>query len=245
MRPTSSRFLLAMMVTCVLHASTMTFSSCTAGTTTDSPCPSDVNLITGLSGPNYFVAAFAATGPGTGLPGTSVIAEAAAVYTGGAPPPLPALSAGAQASENDTYYTTGPTRLGFIQFDMDSGASSSHGGLGDVVLTDGVHSYGPGSGTHVGGCAESCHSIGTLPFDLGTEFQVLESASAGASLTPSSGVPDSVQGGFATVTFTLLEADGTTPVPFSVVPEPSSWALSVLGFGLGCVLWWSRRRWTL
>ena len=227
------RFLLAMMTSSALYATSVTFTSCTAGTTTLSPCPGNITLTTGLYGPNYFVSAFAATGPATGQSGFSALAETTASYTGPPPPPLPPLSAAATASDDVVAFTTGPSRLGLIDLTMLRGPITSNGGSADVSITDGVHTYFPVC------AAVFCTYRATLPFDLGTRFQFMVSAGAGSSVTYSpSGPSGSGSGGLADLTFTLLEPDGKTTVPYYVVPEPSTFSLLFLVLAGGAFLLW-------
>lgn len=214
------------MASSAVYATSTTFTSCTVGTMIVRPCPGNFLLTTGLSGPNYFASAFAATGPDTGQR-FAALAEATAFYTGPlSRPPLLAISATAEASDDITGYTRGPSRAGFIDLTMSEGASTPYGGFGSVSITDGVHTYVPVC-THP---VIFCLYNATLPFDLGTKFQILESASATTSITPSFGFFGSGEGGLATLNFTLLASDGTTSVPFSVVPEPSTCSLLLLGF---------------
>lgn len=240
------RLLMAMMVaSSALYGTSMTLSSCTAGITTLSPCPGNFSLTTGLSGPNYFVSAIAAAsdstapppdalfGPPPPVPGGRTLFAIAGVsgsYSGGPPPPLPPLSAHADASASITAVTEGPPRTGFIQFGLD--ITSTHDDLGtNISMTDGIHSYGPGSGAPPFGCHfVSCFYTATLPFDLGTEFQVSASVMAGGSLSPQSGRLGFGQDGDAALSFRLLEPDGKTPVSFFVVPEPSTRVLLFIAF---------------
>jgi hypothetical protein len=169
------------------------------------------------------------------LSGISAYATASVTYTGSPPPPLPPLSASANATDTTNYYTTGPSRPGFIEFTLEAFILSSHGGVGDVDITDGVHTYNAGAGAPPGKCGvEGCSLYtATLPFDLGTGFQISAFAGGSASVTPSSPTLGSAQGGQASVTsFRLFEANGTTPVPFSAVPEPSNWGLLIISISL-------------
>lgn len=156
----------------------------------------------------------------------------AAVYSSG---PSPELSAIAHAKASNVFYSGGPSRLGFIQFDVE--ASHLHGGISNALLTDGTHQYGYNSEF----CGfEGCQQTETVPFNLGSEFQISTSADVEESLEPSPfGDPHGSDD--AIVVFRLLEADGTTPVPFSATPEPSSWGLLLFGLAIGMCLM-SRRR---
>jgi hypothetical protein len=163
------------------------------------------------------------------------IGEAAATYMGEPPPPFPSLlAAKGDASAGIVANTVGPARLGFIEFSMST--STTHDDLGmNISITDGVHSYGIGTGAPPGGCFfGGCRYTATLPFDLGTDFRVLVSADAGVSITPpTSGGPEGAgREALGALSFELLDASGSK-VPFSLVPEPSSLALLWLGFGGG------------
>ena len=246
------RFLLAMLVaSSALHASSFAFSSCTAGTTTVSPCPDDFTLTSGLSGPNYFVSAFAGTSefiaaPDAIVPGSpggqelSAVANAAAEED--APPDI-TLSATANASDSVTYSTNGPSRSGFIQFAVALGYLHQDApGAASALLTDGVHQYSYSGGGGIYGSTpplhcfiEDCEYEATVPFDLGSEFQVSVSANAAVAV---SSAPGSSRGhdDDSQVVFRLLESDGATPVPFSVTPEPSTWGLLLCGLAIGACL---------
>lgn len=230
-------------VASTLHAASTVFSSCTAGSITVSPCPSDQNLDTGLTGPDYFVGAYAAvtefnatnlqnfggTPPITGGHDLDAVANAASVVTDTSAPPL---SATAQASDTETYVSAGPVRSGIIEFDIGLGyLHEDIGGSATVTITDGTHTYsyiggggihGSTSPVHCG--TEDCEYTATVPFELGTTFQVSVATGAGAG-------PGSSQGGHdgeAQLVFNIFDANGA-PVPFALAPEPSTWALFSLG----------------
>jgi hypothetical protein len=105
------------------------------------------------------------------------------------------------------------------------------------MLTDGVNDYSFIGGGGINGpitpidCApEDCLYVGRLPFQLGSQFAA--SASVLAFANTQSG---SSQSG---VNFSLLEADGTTPVAFFATPEPFPGGLQIVGLSLiGCALW--------
>ncbi|MFL6446667.1 MAG: PEP-CTERM sorting domain-containing protein [Bryobacteraceae bacterium] len=74
------------------------------------------------------------------------------------------------------------------------------------------------------------HAIGMVPFMLGQSFTFIDSVQAAASA--SGGNPHGGSG-ITSFGFKLFEADGTTPVILSEVPEPQSLVLlgaSLLGF---------------
>jgi hypothetical protein len=137
----------------------------------------------------------------------------------------PPLSAGATSSASIVAFTEGLPQVGSIQFGVETGTSHDDFGA-SLVITDGVHYYdlfgsAPSGACNIGGC----RYVVTLPFDLGTDFQVLVGASAAASISSPGG---SGQQAASTVSFNLFDARGD-PVAFSLVPEPPTWLLSVLG----------------
>lgn len=135
----------------------------------------------------------------------------------------------AVASAGLTFVSAGPSRSGLLQLEIE--LFHQHEGRSEVNLTDGVHDY-KWSCTGAPGC-DTNHPFdfaGTLPFMLGTKFQVDISTSSEA------GGPHHGGSGGALL-FQLLDAD-TNTVPFSVTsepltPEPSTWGLLVLGLGAG------------
>lgn len=130
-----------------------------------------------------------------------------------------------------TFVSAGPSRSGLIQVEIE--LYHQHAGSSEVSVTDGVHDYkwvcsgAPGCDTnHPWDVAE------TFPFTLGTKFRVDTS-----SITEAGGPYHGGSG--AALSFGLLGADGTA-VPFSVTsepltPEPSTWALLLLGLGSGAI----------
>jgi hypothetical protein len=103
------RFLLLVILgSPALYATSFTFTSCTGGTTTLNPCPGH----SGFIGPNFWLVADAAAPFPIYAPGVSAYVGAGAGISG--PPPIE-LSVTAIASENVTYGTSGPLRLGFIK----------------------------------------------------------------------------------------------------------------------------------
>src|SRR5579875_2172796 len=222
--------LLAAAAPLAVRATTIATTSCTAGSITDTPCPGNMNLTTGLSGPNYFVSSFAqAIDTPTG---NIVVTGGATAYYTVSGLPEPTLSATDTAVVNDIDYTSGPMRPGYIH--IAETISSLHGLVSTTwSLTDGSLVYGgspslgqaclPGSSSGKG-----CSGSATLPFELGIPFQVMASASDGASISP--GQTGYGSGDQVTLTFSLFEADGTTPVSFAPAPEPSQFALYLSGF---------------
>jgi len=194
----------------------------------------------GIIGPNYQIAAFAfaaesfPTWPSAAdnvvpIPGgRELYAEAdAGALLGNPPPPIPQLSATANANVNQFYRSTGPVRPGFIEFSISLGYE--HGLPGDVS----IGGYNTDSLTSTTGCTiNGCLYNGTLPFELGTTFQASASSSTGSNgLSGGSDIQSAA-------VFQLLEANGTTPVTTTpvVVPEPSTLSLFGLGLLLGGAL---------
>jgi len=229
------RVLLLLVTSFALHASTFTYSSCTAGTTTETPCLGNPLLTTGLSGPNYFVSAFAHASD-TPAGNISALAETTGSYVLpclGCPPPPPLLAASAQALVNDTYLTNGPVRPGFIQLSVS--ITAEHVIFADDRISDGPYQYDtcpPGSSTGSEGCSGSA----LLPFELGIPFEMSVAAPvepSGVLIMPG----DHGEGGiaFVTLTFSLFESDGTTAVGFYPAPEPSTYGLLLCALAV-CVL---------
>lgn len=230
-----------------LQASSFTFSSCTAGTTTISPCGGDAITPNGIYGPDY---------EALGGTGASVNSNVLGDIVLGTLPPIPSghvmsvgvgvwiessganpkLSVTTQADANSAFYTAGSPRSGFIQFD--ASLAHSHRGDSNVLISDGTHNYGYDAEF----CGfEGCLVTATLPFDLGSKFHVALSADAEGLLEPN-GTGLVAGGDDALVIFRLLESDGTTPVPFSATPEPTTWALLLFGLGATWLAGTKRRR---
>jgi hypothetical protein len=246
------RFLLAMLFAAsALQATSVAFSSCTAGTTTISPCGGDVFTPGfGIVGPDYSAVAGVSASDDSDIPGLPSLSDlflptipsgsvmsvgaAAAVSSSG---PSPALSATALARASNVFYSAGAPRSGFIQFDVR--LDRAHGGTSNALLSDGTHQYsydvlGSGSTPSLFCDIDDCGWTATVPFDLGSEFRVSAFAGVEVSLPTSHGYEDGI------VVFRLLESDGTTPVPFSATPEPASWGLLLFGLAGACFV--SRKR---
>jgi hypothetical protein len=85
-----------------------------------------------------------------------------------------------------------------------------------------------------------CGWTATVPFDLGSKFQVSTSADVDVSLEPGP-FGNTIHGSDdAIVVFRLLEADGKTPVPFSAMPEPATWGLLLFGLAAGPLVYRKR-----
>ena len=147
-------------------------------------------LVNRLSGPNYFVSAFAdASDSAPPPPGTPIapapaitgghpvfaLAETTALHTGMAPPPLLPLSTAEDASASVVASSQGPLRAGFFQFGPSTGSAHDDFGV-NVSMADSVHSYqfnSAGFGVPTGGCHfEVFLYTLTLAFALGAEFRV-------------------------------------------------------------------------
>jgi hypothetical protein len=179
-------------------------------------------------------------------PGGQALSAVAETGAGEFAPPSIPLSATAHASDSVTYYTTGPSRSGLIQFSVALGyLHDDVPGAANALFSDGVHQYSysvfGGSSTPPFHCAiEDCEYEATVPFDLGSAFQVSVSANSAAAAISSSLGAIKGRDAESIVVFRLLESDGTTPVPFSATPEPATWGL--LLFGLAGAWFVSRKR---
>ncbi len=225
----------------VLQADVTTFSSCTAGTNTVSPCGGSLNFPGGI--PNAAQAFAEASDnsivPGiipnlvTPITGQTLSAAALAVAYGSQSIDVSAI---AQANARGTYATGGPARSGFIEFDV--AIDHAHGGGATASFSDGTHTYsynanGGGSTPPSGTCGVSgCEWTATVPFELGVPFQV--SVAADVSESETAGNSFVAHGSDdATVVFELLNAD-RSPVPLLTnAPEPAAWTL--LGLGLSII----------
>ena len=246
------RFLLAMLfVSSALQATTVAFSSCTAGTTKLNPCGGPVSAPGfGIVGPDYSAIAASSASDNSNVLGALIFGLLPTIPSGyvmsvGAEGGVsssgvsPALSATALARTSNVFYSAGAPRSGFIQFDVR--LDRAHGGTSNALLSDGTHRYsynilGAGTTPSLFCDIDGCAWTATVPFDLGSEFRISAFAGVEVSLEPNSfGSPHGYEDGI--VIFRLLESDGTTPVAFSSTPEPSSWGLLLCGLMLGaCVL---------
>ncbi len=219
-----SRLLFALLLAAsYLNASSFTYTSCTAGNFTLSPCDSNVALTSGgLVSPHYVVRAYAAI-PSPFEVGYQVSAFAEGLAQLNAPVGSIPLSGIAEAKDDITYESAGPPRLGLIQFQVVLVYSHEEPSSVSAMITDGLHVYDfSGSGPN---CRiRSCKYVGTLPFDLGTSFESSASAMALANYQGGGSESD--------VSFELFEADSTTPVGYFVAsPEPAGFGLESLGLG--------------
>jgi hypothetical protein len=224
----------------ILEGDTFTFSSCNSGATVLSPCGTYL-----LTGGFQDAGAGASASDNSIIPGgflnpaLPAISGALTMSTGAAAFASQPGSAAAQADAYDTFETAGPVRSGFIEFDIT--LDQFHGGDTTITLTDGINTYSYEAAFAVGStppfagaCGiESCSWNAKVPFNLGTDFKV--TVQSEASALPS--FPGSVVHGASdgTVEFALFEnlpgTLGRIPVPFSIVPEPSTSKLLLLGFG--------------
>lgn len=238
-------------LSCTLQATPFVFTTCSAGTTVATPCP-----IFGLNGPGYEVMAQATAteGPQTSgiagfpdLPGAqqqSAITHAEAAIEG---PVILPLSGNAQASDTVMYASFGAVRSGFIQLEVAFDYTRQDiEGAASALFTDGVNEYSYIGGGGIHGSTppshcfiDDCEYIATVPFDLGTQFQVSVAGHAGAAATTLGG---NGRDGSGQVLFRLLEANGTTVVPFAAVPEPTSGAMLLIAATIGACFARRQRR---
>lgn len=239
------------------YATSSVFTSCTAGSVTDTPCPSDSSLLTGITGPQgqLLVAAFAQATESAASNVSlfsqyptiqngeelSTVAETVAPSTNSSVSPLTGT---ANASVSDTYISSGPPRSGFLELQVQFGYLHEDAAGADTAdFSDASYSYTYGGGGGINGSTapfhcfiEDCEYVATVPFELGTEFQVAISSQSAVS-SPSAMGHDAG----TTVLFALVDANGA-PVSFTAVPEPSTGALVLLAGGVAaCFALRSRR----
>lgn len=255
------RLLVASLVAAsALQASSFTFSSCTAGATTISPCGGDALTPNGIYGPDYMSLGGTGASDNSSVIGDTVLDTLPPIPSGhvmsvgvgvevSSLGSNPELSAVARANAGNVFYSAGSSRSGFIQFDVR--VDHTHGGNSSALLSDGTHEYKyVNSGGLSGGSTPplSCDFEGdciwtaTVPFNLGSGFQVSTSADIEALLEPNNAGASFSGGDDALVIFRLLESDGTTLVPFSATPEPASWALLLFGLTAGWLVYRRRQR---
>ena len=206
--------------------------SCTLGTTTESSTAAsfDACLISGTS-----TVSANAMAAGALLPEAQFSASAAVSATSSMSSSL-TYAVSAAGGDSASLATAGAPRSGFIQFTID--IENLHAGSAEGTLSDGVHTYLLQSTP--GGCQlHACVDTATAPFNLGTSFEVSADASASASgnFAFDNFAADS---GSAALTFSLFEADGTTPVALFAVPEPRTSGLLWTAL-LSCAIWRSVR----
>lgn len=212
------RFLLLLVFTSpALYATEFTYTSCTAGPTTLSPCPGDWLVPGGITGPDFLAQAVASV-PFPFRSGDLSAGAAINVYSYGTVP----VSATAIAQDSVTFFTGGPLRPGLVSYEVTMGnAHADFPEEGEAVITDGVHRYSLGCQN----AFELSTCTGTLPINLGSEF----TASVSVSFEQDAG-PGSLESFHAerdvTMSFSLSEAP---------VPEPSTWGLLILGLGVGAI----------
>lgn len=202
--------------TCLtLQAGPVVFTTCTLGTTTATPCPPE-----GLSDPpfnNVHIGVFVVAAEPT--LDNITLDTGPNYFNSGCPPdvcPQLAASESARLTVNDIDYTTGPVRPGFVR--ITAGLDDERRAAVDWSISNGLHTYVdclPGFGSSGVGCGGTA----TVPFELGVPFTVNAIVANGVSLPPSGLGRGPI--GDVHVMFTVLEADGTTPVAVLPTPEPS------------------------
>jgi hypothetical protein len=215
---------LAIVTSWTLQASSVVSYTCTVGTTTATPCPeTGFFLEHGLTNPPYnnaHATAFAQVLEPT-LEDMTVETGSDVFYDACTGCPRPPLSATAQAIVNGLDSTAGPVRSGFIEIDV---GILTHPAVTTTSwsISDGIHSYT----FSVMGCpgAEGCERNATLPFELGVPFIVNAVAIESVSITASDN-KGIIAGDEVHTSFTLLEANGKTPVAVFAIPEPSTCSL--------------------
>jgi hypothetical protein len=163
---------------------------------------------------------------------------------GNPPPGDYAWSATAQATASGDFYTVGPSRTGFIQFDIEFSEQFDDYGFG-ALISDATNTYAfypVNAGPVAPICnAGNCEFRGTLPLLLGTA-DTFHVALTGIALANHACRASTCPGGDASLSFSVLEADGITPVVFSAVPEPKSYLLLCLGLTGGVAGAWRSSR---
>ena len=159
--------------------------------------------------------------------------------------PFAISSARSQISVNETLFTTGSVRSGFVQVSATGSSTGdfrgSSGSLDLSLASIAVSCFG--SGQAAATCVlwpNGAHSIPGYvlpvslqyyPFTLGQAFNLSYSGSAGGDSTPLGSA-----NGYADLQFQFrfFEADGVTPVTVEAVPEPATFAL--FGVALGAFI---------
>ena len=238
--------LMLLVIASTLHGASTAFSTCSDGTITLTPCSTDPTLATGgITGSNYTVNAWAgtmelATNASLFPPDVpniiggrqqQALADTVTTFLG----PVPPLTASANASDVQTYISGGPARPGFLQLEVLLGyIHEASPGVANADLNDGTHDYFYSGGAAIIGPTapvlcnqEECLYSATVPFELGTTFQV----SVSANSVIIAGEPEGGHDGGSTVLFGLFDANGS-PVPFSAVPEPGTGAMLAIAAGV-------------
>ncbi len=175
-----------------------------------------------------------------------------AIATVGTAPPFSApflySSASSQVSVNETLFTTGSVRSGFVQVSATGGSAGDfRGSTGSLDLSFesiAVSCFGAGASPNGADCVfwpNGFHSLPGYvlpvslqhyPFTLGQAFNFSYSGSAAAD------PPNPLNAGYGYANlqfqFRLFEADGVTPVAVEAVPEPGTFTL--FGAALGVLI---------
>ena len=177
--------------------------------------------------------------------GVATLSLGTAVGIGPPQNEMPGYQALAHADDTIAYGTGEPSRSGFLQLSASFVPQADLNNFAAAVITDGVHDYrfsglGTGNPPPVTCPPVNCIYSATVPFDLGTDFEVAVSSDTNLSSAGFS-QPEFVSIR-STISFSLLEADGTTAVPLFVVPEPVTWKILGLGFVAGVCFRVGRKR---
>ncbi len=205
---------------------TFTNVSCTAGTQTQSNSSAcSIPVVIGQA--EYQVSAHASASA-NGMPWTIRYDTSPEILQ-----PPTAWSAYSKAEDYGTFATPGTSRLGRVEFDIIFGAFYQESDL-TASIDDSTNDYGfsaTGSGSiPPTQCRyQFCEYQGELPVLLGSGHSFTVTLGGSASAGNCQGGKACAPGGNAMMTFATFESDGTTPVPFSPVPEPGGRALAWWG----------------
>lgn len=213
------RFLLILIAaSSALRATSITFVTCTLGTTTQTNSSSClIGPFPVIVPPQFPVVGADASASGSADPLGGLLVASTDAF---AFPLDSGLTTDAEASASDTeiFAGTGPHRLGLVTFDVSLSTTHDDPG-GSAFLSDGVNNYTLPFACGFGGCEET----GTLPFYLGADVKYQASVEVSAGVTECfTGCPNAdIQ-----LSFSLLAAP---------IPEPSTWGLVLFGLG-ACIL---------
>jgi hypothetical protein len=154
--------------------------------------------------PYYSVEAAAATNVQGGV--AAIVYASASAETNDSQGGFFYLSAGATAQINQTFSTSGIARPGLISLDVQEENLLSTGVI-DLEISDGQHAYSF--------CClvspQPCVATETVPFELGTNFYVVDDVTAASTGVAGLDIAQRVS---ADLTFTVEESDGTASCCF-------------------------------